>query len=131
MALVLVIDDEARFRELVREVLQEAGHQVVDAPDGRVGFRMFLDHRPDLVIMDLFMPEQEGIETIRQIRAEAPDIRIIAMSGGGSYGFTDALEGVKLLGADAALRKPFRNEDLLSTVDAMVALRPGETTGPR
>ena len=121
MAVVLVIDDEVRFRDLVREILEEAGHQVIEAPDGKVGVRTFREHRPDLVITDLFMPEQEGIETIRRLRTEAPDVRIIAMSGGGTYGFVDTLDGLEVLGADATLRKPFRNEDLLNTVAETLA----------
>ena len=128
MALVLVIDDEGRLRELVREILEEAGHQVIDAPDGKVGLRACLEHRPDLVITDLFMPEQEGIETIRRLRTEAPDVRIIAMSGGGTYGFVGTLDGLEALGAVATLRKPFRNEDLLRRVAETLALTQGGTT---
>ena len=105
------------MRELVREILEQAGYRVIEAPDGKAGMRAFRDHRPNLVITDLFMPEQEGIQTIRELRAEAPDTKILAISGGGTFGFSNVLAGLEHLGADGTLRKPFHRRELLSTID--------------
>lgn len=122
MALILVVDDEPYVREFLRESLSESGHQVIEAQNGKAGLRLFRQHRPELVITDLFMPEQEGIQTIRQLRAEAAeDVRIIAISGGGTYGFVEALDGLQALGADRTLQKPFRERELLSVVSQTLA----------
>jgi two-component system response regulator (stage 0 sporulation protein F) len=120
MALVLVIDDETGMRRIVRRMLEEAGHRVMEAQDGKVGFRAFREHRPELVIVDIFMPEQEGIETIRKLRKQSPEISIIATSGGGAYGL-NLLDGLELLGADRTLSKPFRKDELLGAVEQLLA----------
>ena len=117
MALVLVIDDEAGIRDLVREVLEEAGHAVLEAEDGRAGLSIFRAARPDVAIVDLFMPEKEGIETIGAMRAASPEMTIVAISGGGRFGVTEVLDGVTALGATMALQKPFRPERLLSALE--------------
>lgn len=127
MALVLVIDDQVHFRELIRKILQDAGHEVIEAQSGKAGVRAFVEHRPDLVITDMFMPEQDGIETLNHIRSAAPDARIIAMSGGGSRGFTKILEVAEHMGADRTLPKPFTQADLLGAVNQTLQLAPGRS----
>src|SRR4051794_24379717 len=80
---VLLIDDELAIRTLVRLVLEGAGMEVAEAGDGQEGVRAFHRFWPDLVLCDLLMPNKDGIETIRQLQRDAPDVKIIAMSGGG------------------------------------------------
>lgn len=116
MATILIIDDEASIRRIVRQVLTREGHTVLEAADGREGVRLQRRERADLVITDLVMPEQEGIETIRTLLDEDPDVRIVAMSGGGRGGAESYLRMAELMGAVATLPKPFTLQKLRDTV---------------
>ncbi|HMM13366.1 MAG TPA: response regulator [Parvibaculum sp.] len=107
MGKVLVIEDEPLVRDTILLALETDGHSVVTASDGREGM-MKLGLQPfDVVVTDLIMPEQEGLESIRIIRRDYPGTRIIAISGGGRHVGTDYLKAASLLGADFALQKPF------------------------
>jgi CheY-like chemotaxis protein len=110
---VLIVDDDPAIRTLIRQILEPLGYETAEAPDGRVACEMCAKMRPSIVLLDLVMPEQEGIETLRVLRKEAPEIRIVAVSGalGGTF-----LRPAKLLGADAILVKPFRPAELIETV---------------
>jgi DNA-binding response OmpR family regulator len=111
---VLVVDDEAGIRGLFSEILQSAGYEVLEAENGKRAIRMAADSTVDLVITDLVMPEQEGIETIVMLRKDRPHLKIIAMSGAA---FGDQYLGVaRKLGADTMLAKPIRPDQLLETV---------------
>jgi two-component system, chemotaxis family, chemotaxis protein CheY len=110
---VLVIDDEAAIRALFSAVLRGAGHDVYEAGDGRAGLTLYHQHHPELVITDIIMPNQEGIETIRMLHRENPDVKIIAVSGGGRIGDLDFLRIAREFGAVATLAKPFRKQQLL------------------
>jgi two-component system, chemotaxis family, chemotaxis protein CheY len=116
MALVLIIDDEPGMRRTMRRFLKDAGHTVLEAPSGSIGLRLFEEAAPDLVILDLFMPEKEGIQTMREMREVRPDAKIIAISGGGRYGL-NLLDGLEQLGATDTLAKPFRKDTFLSSVE--------------
>jgi len=109
---ILVIDDNPSVRECLQIVLESHGFQVVLANNGRQGVAAFRDAAPDVVLTDILMPEQDGIETIRAIRGEFPDAKIIAMSGKSAVGETDYLTIARKLGADATLLKPFEGKDL-------------------
>ena len=122
MARILLIDDEAAIRRLVRRVLEDAGHEFLEASDGEAGTRLLAEHRPELVITDLFMPGQDGIVTVRRIRKDFPGVRIIVVSGGDSTGRIDLRGGAELLGATAGLRKPFAPADLLRVVREVLNL---------
>ena len=117
MKKILIIEDNAIVRNTVSRILQSAGYQVVTANDGVQGFETFRKEQPDLVISDIIMPEQEGIGTIRQILAEKPSAKIIAISGGGRIGNTDFLQIARKMGAVDALAKPFDPEDLLGRIN--------------
>ena len=116
MTRILVIDDEESFREMVRQMLEQAGYEVLEATDGKDGLNVYQAERPDLVITDLIMPEQEGIETIIGLRRENPDARIIAMSGGGRITAADFLGIARKFGARHILAKPFRRDQLLEAI---------------
>lgn len=120
MARILVIDDESGIRSYLRRVLEKAGHSVDEAPNGRAGMRAARSARPDLVITDLVMPEQEGIETIRELRRDWPSIKILAISGGGSHMGRDYLAAAGMLGADRTMRKPVAPADLVSVVETLL-----------
>jgi CheY-like chemotaxis protein len=116
MARILVIDDDASVRMVVRHMLNRAGHKVAEAPDGQVGVSLYETLRPDLVLTDIIMPNQEGIETILQLRRLDPLVRIIAMSGGGRTGNKDFLAMAEKLGASGVIAKPFRANELTDIV---------------
>ena len=115
MAVILVIDDDPDIRDLLKATLEPAGHEVFLASDGLQGVQHYRAKRADLVIMDLFMPNQEGLETIKQLRIEFPDIAIIAMSGRPTG--STMLSVAERLGAKAALQKPFLPDHLLKVVE--------------
>ena len=117
-ACVLVVDDHADVRISIRRTLEEAGHRVLDAADGELGLRLLETTPIDIVITDLFMPGQDGIVLLRQIRKDFPAVKVIAISGGGFGGKLDLLKDAVLLGASSALRKPFTQDQLLGALEA-------------
>jgi CheY-like chemotaxis protein len=120
MALILVIDDVAPMRDLVRRMLERAAHCVIEAEDGEVGLAVFQDQHPAVVITDLIMPRKEGIETIQQMRRSRPNARIIAKSGSSDVSGATYLSAAEKLGADAVLVKPFQRAALLEVVDRLL-----------
>lgn len=118
---ILVIDDDEQMRVLLRQVMEWAGHEVVEAADGREGTRLQRQHRADLVITDLIMPEQEGLETITALRRDYPGLKIIAISGGGRIGPEAYLPAARELGADRVFSKPFDVQELAETVRELLA----------
>lgn len=121
MTRILVIDDEAPVRDMVRQTLERAGYEVAEAGDGKRGMGQVRTQPIDLVITDILMPEQEGIETIRILRKEFPQIKILAISGGGKRGKLDILPVARTFGAHHTLVKPFERKDLLDAVSALVS----------
>jgi CheY-like chemotaxis protein len=100
--------------------LEDEGYDVLEAPNGKEGIELFKEERADLIICDLIMPEKEGIETIMELRRDFPEVKIIAMSGGGRGGADQYLSSAKSLGANAALIKPFERETLLAVVSELL-----------
>jgi CheY-like chemotaxis protein len=113
---ILICDDEEALLRFLGRVLRGAGYDVLEAHDGREALQLLRLRSCDLVLTDIFMEGQEGIETIRTLRQEWPGLTIIAMSGGGSQGDTDVLTDARVLGADDTLQKPFTSADLLRVV---------------
>jgi DNA-binding NtrC family response regulator len=111
---ILVIDDDHLVRYALSKILLSAGYQVVTASDGRRGMAVLRAEHPGAVITDIIMPEQEGIDTIIQIRRERPRVKIIAISGGGRIRNVDFLEMAQSLGASDVLAKPFEADELLN-----------------
>lgn len=120
MAKVLIIDDEEQMRGVIRQMLERAGHEVLEAEDGGRGMEVFRGSAVDLVITDILMPEKEGLETIMEMKREAPDTRIIAISGGGRAGTLNFLPAAEKLGASAILAKPFKGEELIKAVNDLL-----------
>jgi CheY-like chemotaxis protein len=119
MPSVLVVDDQDQVRQLIRETLEQAGYEVEEARDGKEGLDRYRVRSTDLVIMDILMPDQDGLETIMTLRQEFPDIRIIAMTGGSdTVGIPNFLDVAKMLGARRTLQKPFELKVLLEAVAA-------------
>src|SRR5215469_16659727 len=116
MAKILVIDDDPLVRSTVARVLRHRGYEALLAEDGQKGLKLFQSEAPDLVITDIIMPEREGIETIREMRAARPEVKIIAISGGGRLRNLDLLAMAGKLGADEIVAKPFDAAELVAPV---------------
>jgi len=123
MARVLIIDDNAPTRHMLRQALERAGYEVVDAPDGRAGIALQRTMPADVIITDILMPEQEGLETIRELRRDFPTTKIIAISGGGQIGTYNFLTIAERLGARRALQKPFGLQEILDAVEEMLQVQ--------
>jgi CheY-like chemotaxis protein len=121
MTKVLVIDDERDIRCIMCRALKAAGHEVTAFSNGSGAIEHVRQEPADLLITDLFMPEVEGIETIREIRRLRPGMPIIAISGvdfeGGDY-----LSVARKFGASATLKKPFWPADLLGVVARVLSV---------
>ena len=126
-ARILVVDDDASMRRSLDQILSRAGHEVIQAADGAEASRISRELGVDLVILDLFMPEKDGIETLRELRRRAPAVPIIAISGGGADDSgVDLLKAAVLLGAVQSMEKPFTPAEMLEAVqDALGGRRPG------
>ena len=123
MAYVLLIDDDAQVGNTVRKLLERAGHDVRLEGDGRAGLRAFRERSPDVVVTDIYMPDCDGFEVIRELRGTAPDTLIVAASGGGAVQKELLLGSAEALGADLILSKPFKIEVLLEAIDQAIAAR--------
>jgi CheY-like chemotaxis protein len=108
------MDDEADTRTLIEEILESAGHEVVLAADGLEGLRQYHSTPVDLALVDLFMPNREGLETIKELKQQFPDFPIIAMSGDSMA--LPLLSVARRLGATEVLQKPFLPEELLEAI---------------
>ena len=116
MQKIILVDDDEAVRVIVRMALERLGYEVREASDGREAMRLCAESPPDLMLTDIIMPEQEGIETIGALRRRFPKVRVIAMSGGGRVSATDYLQTAMSMGADAVLAKPFASEELEALV---------------
>jgi CheY-like chemotaxis protein len=122
MARILVMDDDAMLRGAIRVVLESAGYDVIEAGDGDAGLRLYREQGADLLLVDLFMPERDGLEVIRAVRAEVPGAKIIAMSGGSNLKL-DLLDAATAFGASRTLWKPFVPSVLLGAVRDLLGER--------
>jgi two-component system response regulator (stage 0 sporulation protein F) len=114
MATILIIDDEEPIRILLRSVLEAAGHEVLEAPNGRIGLELYR-HRPtDLIITDILMPELDGLDMLLELTREFLHAKVIVISG--AEGENNLLNVAKLFGARQTLQKPFSMPQLLGAV---------------
>ena len=120
MARILIIDDEQDFRRTVRAFLEAEDHEVFEASNGINGMEEFRNVQPELVVTDILMPHQDGIETIRQIRQIAPDVKIIAISGGGQFSASAFLMIADDSGANRSLEKPIRRNRFMAEVNQLL-----------
>lgn len=122
MARILVIDDDAEMRQMIEQTLTAAGYEVTLAADGEQGMRLYRTRPADLVITDIFMPNQEGLETIMALHREFPAVSIIAITGKPGVAIP-VLSMAEQLGATRTLEKPFLPADLLSAVAEVLESR--------
>ena len=124
MASILIADDDQLIRTTMQKLLTKAGYTVFEAINGIDAEQKVAETPVDLVITDIIMPDKEGLMLVRDLKKQAPQLRIIAMSGGGRAGAFSLLEAAEQFGADAVLRKPFRGGDLIEIVTAVLAGQP-------
>ncbi|MES1194663.1 MAG: response regulator, partial [Opitutus sp.] len=117
---ILLIDDDDAVRTMLRITLAEFGHTVTEARNGIEGLAIFPATGVDLVITDIVMPGKEGIEVIQELRLLHPQLKIIAISGGGRVGPSDYLRIALFLGAARVLAKPFSNQELLLMIEELL-----------
>jgi len=121
MSKILIIDDDNQMREMLRQMMDRAGYETSEAPNGKVGMQIMHSADVDLVITDLYMPEKEGLETVTELRRDFPQVKIIAISGGYRSGFGSHLPIAKELGADRIFKKPFGRDEILDAVRSLLA----------
>lgn len=118
MTSVLIIDDEPDLLAVLGDMLGAAGYAVRTAADGNAGIASYRENPADLVLMDILMPGKEGISTQIELKQEFPDVKIIAMSGGGQIAPERYLNAASTFGARAVLAKPISRQTLLDTVES-------------
>ncbi len=117
MSRILVVDDDEQIRELFKRILQDEGHQVFLAADGVDGIKLYKREQPDLMLLDIIMPNKEGIEVIREIINEFKYAKIIAVSGGGRGNAKDYLSFAMHFGAKLIIEKPVSTEKLIEAIN--------------
>ncbi|MGC8780430.1 MAG: response regulator [Anaerolineae bacterium] len=122
MARILIIDDSALSRRMLRRIVEPAGHQVIEAADGVAGLESYFLERPDLVLLDLTMPGMYGLDVLKKLRELDPAARVLIASAD-IQSFTQELAWQS--GACGFITKPFSAERVLSAIAAALAPAPG------
>ena len=120
MAKILVLDDEPSILLMIKKMLEKEGHEVDVALNGIEGMEIFEENKPDMVITDIIMPGKEGLETILELRKNYPELKIIAISGGGRIGPQGYLPSAKYLGADMVFQKPLVQKEFIMAVSLLL-----------
>jgi len=129
MAEILVVDDMEGVRKTIGSMLKRGGHNVTPAANGIKAIDLLKSQRFDLVVTDILMPEGDGVGLIAELKKNQPNVRVLAISGGGRIiDSTDCLRIAQGLGAHAAVMKPFTRDQLLAAVNQ--ALAPHVAPGP-
>lgn len=121
MKSILIIEDDEFVQQMLKQTFERAGYEVAVASNGRIGVQMYDSNPFDVVITDLIMPDMEGIETITHLRKSNPDIKIIAISGGGRNNPQGYLFLAEKLGAACTFTKPVDRKELLNAVEGLLA----------
>lgn len=117
---ILIIDDDAQLNAMLKQLLERHGYSVITAPDGGKGIELFYKHGASLIITDLIMPVKEGIETIAELVKKSPEVKIIAISGGGRLKPDSYLNLAQTFGALRTFTKPINRNELLEAVSELL-----------
>ncbi len=123
MTSILLIEDDEDARRLIAQILIRAGYAVVEASGGFQAMELYKQSTVDLVITDLIMPEKEGIELIMELRRFDPEVKVIAISGGGYVDGSTYLKIAKAVGANGILAKPFKAEELIVLIENFLEVK--------
>jgi DNA-binding response OmpR family regulator len=119
MACILLIEDDDPLRTVLWETLTSHGHAVTEARNGREGLALQAARAFDLLILDILMPERDGLEVLQELRGRISGLKIIVISGGGRGAALLYLDLAALLGAHRTLQKPFTGRTLLQAIDEL------------
>jgi len=114
---VLVVDDDEETRKTLAQALENAGFSVLLARNGTDALQLFRWNRIHVVVLDIWMPDKDGVETLMEMKRFCPEADVIAISGGGKRGIMSPLAWAARLGARATLAKPFTNDELLAAIE--------------
>lgn len=120
MAVIVIVDDDPTIRLIAAELLRPDNHVVLEAEDGDEALKVVGSMAVDLVVLDMLMPNKDGLETILELRRTQPGIRILAISSGGRVGAEQLLRTATMLGADETMVKPLRLESFAATVSRLL-----------
>lgn len=131
MATILITDDDPTLRAIASELLAADGHRLLEAADGDEALQILEGEAVDLLVLDMLMPNKDGLETILELRRRKTPIRILAISSGGSMDLDSLLRTAMVFGADRLMSKPLRISTFASTVAEMLAqpLPPDRSAG--
>ena len=114
---ILVVEDDVQVRKMVCKVLNNQGYDLAEAANGKEVFKILRNKvNIKIVVADIIMPEKDGLETIQELKRDYPDIKILAISGGGKISAQNYLILAQKVGADLILKKPFDKQELLDAV---------------
>jgi DNA-binding NtrC family response regulator len=116
----MIVDDEDTLRDVLVEYFESMGYEVSEADSGRKALTQQQKHPVDIVITDLIMPEENGLETILELKRRDPNLKIIAMTGSGHIGALEDLRTATMLGAHRTFSKPFQLEALREAVEELL-----------
>ena len=131
MTRVLIIDDDASTRDVLRQLLNREGYETVEACNGREGVQCSQTASMDVIILDMLLPAQNGLEVIRELREVAPAVPIIAISGYSHTGPLDFLRVAETCGAQRTFQKPFHLREMLKAVHDLTQGKDERTRTPR
>lgn len=120
MARIIIVDDDTPFREMLTEILTTEGHTIVDASDGNIGLEVLILKPVDIAIVDIYMPNRDGMATIRDITNLFPRTKIIAISGASPTADEGCFKTAKTIGAHFTLPKPFKPSELLNLIETIM-----------
>lgn len=120
MAKIVLIDDEELVRRVMRVLIEDEGHQVLDAPGGEPGVKLVMDEEPDLVLLDLVMPGEDGIEICRAIKSLRPDTKVIVLTSRDDPASRNEARGA---GADEFTTKPVSSPLLMRMIADLTSIR--------
>lgn len=123
MATVLIVDDEEKIREVLKKVLGNTGYEVIEATNGEEALKICAEKKDaiDVVVVDIIYPEKGGPDAIMDLRRDFPDVKIIAVTGGGIYGTANPHDMATGIGADRAIGKPFVLDEFLEAVEELTS----------
>ncbi|MFT7619216.1 MAG: DNA-binding NtrC family response regulator [Planctomycetota bacterium] len=117
MSKIIVLDDDAQFRGMLQRILEKVGYEVQCVESAKSLMSELRVSEVDLIVTDIIMPEQDGIQTITEVKKEFPEAKIIAISGGGRFGPASYLDTAQMLGACRSFEKPLNMPEFLEAVE--------------